>query len=95
MDLDYDPRIPSELLRTVEREARRLGLPLRRIELLGQDRAVARTFVRAAEDGRGEAHLEAVDWERLERILRARVHARELMTFPDGAPDLPGILPVG
>lgn len=95
MDLDYDPRIPSDLLRSVEREARRLGVPLRRIELLGQDRAVARNFVRASEEGRGADHLETVDWERLERILRARVHAREAMTFPRGAPDLPGILPVG
>lgn len=95
MDLDYDPRIPDDLLRDLERAARELGLPLHVIELLGQDRAVARGFLEACTNDRGPAFMDEVDLDRLERVLEARQHAERLARSPRGVPDLPGFLPVG
>lgn len=72
MDLDYDPVLEQPLVDDLERAALRIGLPLERLELLGQDAAVARTFVRAADAGDADALLDEVDWEGLEIVLTRR-----------------------
>jgi hypothetical protein len=94
VDLDYDNRIPDDTLRTMEEEGRKMGLPLHRIELLGQDRAVVRGFNKAVEEGNARSYLDEVDWDRLERIHEAREHARRLGESPQGVPDLPGLHPM-
>lgn len=94
MDLDYDTRIPDEMLRTLEERGRSLGLPLHRIELLGQDRTVVRAFNRAVDEGNARSYLDEVDWDRLERVREAREHARRLGASPQGVPDLPGLHPL-
>lgn len=56
----------------VERQARRLGLALSTLELLGQDAKVARDFLRAARRGQGLAFVDKLDHTALERVLSAR-----------------------
>lgn len=93
MDLNYNHRISDRVLREMERLARAAGLPLHVIELLGQEGAVARAFIRAARRDESESFLDRLDLHRLESLLTAR---EEGDGSPTGATavDLPGILPV-
>lgn len=71
-DLSYSPGIGPRLVKEVERQARRFGLPLSTLELLGQDAKVARDFVRAARRGRAREFVDLLDATALERALTAR-----------------------
>lgn len=93
MDLAFDPTLDDGLVEDLRRAAADVGLPLERLELLGQDRAVARAFVEAAAHGSGQAMLAHVDWDRLEAVrvrrrdsVRAWVDllAPEPATAPEG-----------
>lgn len=67
MDMDYNPQITEEVVAELERAAREVGLPLHRLELLGQDPAMAAAFVESVDDGYHEDFLDVMDWESLER----------------------------
>lgn len=72
LELDYDPRLDGQTLARLEEAAAAVGLPLERLELIGQDAAVARAFVRAVDDGRAEAMLDDVDWDGLDATRTSR-----------------------
>lgn len=71
LELDYSPHVPLAELHALEQVARRVGLPLHELELLGQDRALAAAFVAAHSEGQEKAFLEEVDWDHLE-VLRGK-----------------------
>lgn len=72
MELSYHPGVGAKLMGEVERQARRIGLPLSTLELIGQDAKVARDFLRAARKGQGPAFVDRLDRLALERLLAAR-----------------------
>lgn len=72
MHLDFDPRLHDNLRAALRRSARRVGLSLDRLELLGQDPHAATGFVRSVASGRSDAFLEGVDWRHLEARLDGR-----------------------
>lgn len=72
MDLDYDPRLSKTVVQRLEDAARRTGLALDRLELLGQDTAIAEVFADRVDAGRGQTFLADVDWSALEALRRRR-----------------------
>lgn len=72
MKLSYHPGVPERFIEEMERAARRLGLPLDKVELIGQDPKVARDFLRAVRSGKGAAFVDGLDERALERLLAAR-----------------------
>lgn len=73
MNLDYDPTLSEGLVARLEEAARGVGLPLHRIELLGQDAVTAQGFVRSVRAGDVENYLDQVDFERLAALRGERV----------------------
>jgi hypothetical protein len=71
LDLDYAPHVPMATLHRLEAAARRMGLPLHQLELLGQDANVAEGFVMACMLGDSENFCLAVDWQELEERREA------------------------
>lgn len=74
LNLGYGPAVARGRLVDLERYARRNGLDLETLELLGQNPAVVEAFLHAAADGRARAFVEALDFGslRLERKMRAQ-----------------------
>lgn len=85
MDLDYENTLSRQMIDALEEAARSVGLPLREVELIGQDPNVARGFVDSVRGGRHVDFLEGVDWTRLERRLR-RGAVAEPAVSPDPDP---------
>lgn len=75
MQIEYSPHLDEALIADLEAAARRVGLALERLELLGQDEDIARSFVEAVECGMHETFLEIVSWDRLEDTLDRRRRA--------------------
>lgn len=76
--------------------ARRAGVPLWQLELLGQDEAVAQAFIQAARQGDAHAYMRDVEWDVLETRYQAR-RRREQGRFwqrPRLTPSFPEILPI-
>ncbi len=74
MTLDCRYAVAPRLVLEIEKQVRRLGLPLATLELLGQDGRIARDFLRSARLGRAREFLDALDSTALERALAAREH---------------------
>lgn len=72
MDIEFDPTIEADLISDLRDAAADFGLPLERLELLGQDGAVAHAFVDAVADGRAQTMLDHVDWDRLATVRTRR-----------------------
>lgn len=69
LDLDYAPSLSPELICELERAARWIGLPLRELELLGQDPERAEAFVESVDKDKHDALLDTIDWHALEQKL--------------------------
>lgn len=69
MELDYAATLDDRLIHRLEEAARGIGLPLRELELIGQDRSLARSFVESVKAGEHERFLDRVDWSSLRRRL--------------------------
>jgi hypothetical protein len=69
--------VPRATLTALEQAARRYGLDLESLELLGQDAEAAKGFIAAFKQGLAKRYLETVDFEEL-RLTR---HTRE--RFPE------------
>lgn len=82
MEIAYAPTVPDPIQEQLEQAARRTGLSLGRLELLGQDLILAMAYVEAVHAGTHEAFVETVDWERLGSIYRSRKQAREHLVVP-------------
>lgn len=82
MEIAYAPTLPAPIRTDLEQAARRTGLALGRLELLGQDLVLALAFVESVHAGTHEAFLQEVDWDRLEAFYRARKQAREHLAVP-------------
>ncbi len=96
MDLDLHPALPLEVRMDLTEAARRVGVPLWQLELLGQDEAVAQAFIRAARQGNGQAYMRDVEWDVLEARYQAR-RRREQGRFwqrPRLTPSFPELLPI-
>jgi hypothetical protein len=61
LTLDYDAGVPEAKLVAMEQHAKRLGLPLATLEMLGQDEALCDAFIRAAAAGHGAAFARALE----------------------------------
>jgi len=72
VQLDYDPSVPRDLLVRVERRARRLGVPLGTLELLGQDPGVAAAFLATRRAPAARTFVDTLDLARLESLRTAR-----------------------
>lgn len=72
MELAYSPSLTDALIARLEEAARGVGLPLREIELIGQDRHLARAFVDSVQSGDHDAFLSSVDWDGLHARLVER-----------------------
>jgi hypothetical protein len=72
MELAYSPSLTDALIARLEEAARGVGLPLREIELLGQDPHIARAFVDSVQAGDHDAFLASVDWDALHARLAER-----------------------
>lgn len=72
MELAYAPSLTDALIARLEEAARGVGLPLREIELLGQDPHIARAFVDSVQSGDHDAFLTGVDWDGLYARLQDR-----------------------
>jgi hypothetical protein len=72
MELAYAPSMPDGLIARLEEAARGVGLPLREIELLGQDRFLARAFVDSVRAGDHDTFLSGVDWDALHERMQGR-----------------------
>lgn len=75
MQIEYSPHLEEALIEDLEAAAGRVGLPLERLELIGQDEDIARSFIEAVECGMHETFLEIVSWDRLEDTLEQRRRA--------------------
>lgn len=76
MELAYAPSLSDGLIARLEEAARAVGLPLERIELLGQDPTLADGFVDSVRAGDHERFLDRVEWTRLQQRLADRgLHA--------------------
>lgn len=62
----------STLITEVERQSRRLGLPLATSEILREHPKLARDFLRAVREGRARRFLDSLDVAFLERALADR-----------------------
>ncbi|MDX1611953.1 MAG: hypothetical protein R3185_06250 [Candidatus Thermoplasmatota archaeon] len=80
MNLAYAASLSPELICELERAARWTGLPLRELELLGQDPEHARAFVDHVARGTHATFLDQVAWTSLENALHDQVAQREPMT---------------
>lgn len=69
LNLAYNSAIPEALLVEMEREAKRVGLPLATLERLGQSERLCQAFVSAAREG---------DRERSEFLASLIREAREM-----------------
>lgn len=72
MELDYSPELPVGLLADLERACARHGVPLGKLELLGQDPVSAQLFVESAHAGQADVFLAATDWDLLEAMHDTR-----------------------
>lgn len=72
MDLNYPTSLIDPLRDDLEAAARRVGLALADLELLGQDPATAMAFTCAVAAGEHAAFLDSVDWERLDACRTGR-----------------------
>lgn len=61
LTLGYHPTIPASKLFAMEGHAKRLGLPLAALEMLGRDEAVCDAFLRAAAAGDGVAFARSLE----------------------------------
>jgi len=85
MELAYAPSLTDALIARLEEAARGVGLPLREIELLGQDRHMAQAFVDSVQAGDHDRFLSSVDWDELqERLADRRREAAPLDSLPRG-----------
>jgi hypothetical protein len=71
MNLDYSPQLDAFTIARLEAAARRTGLSLDGLELLGQDAQAAWGYAAAVDAGTHEAFLARVDWNALEARLRS------------------------
>lgn len=71
MNLDYTSSLSSQAVEALEEAARGIGLPLRKLELLGQDVETAEAFVEHVRAGEHERFLDEVDWEALDERREA------------------------
>lgn len=83
LGLDMNHRdVPEWVLKELELRARRIGLPLSELELLGQDFDMTAAFIDAADKGEPWEFLATVDFERLAQILHGReTRMTELTSF--------------
>ncbi|PSG98383.1 hypothetical protein BRD56_00135 [Thermoplasmatales archaeon SW_10_69_26] len=88
MELAYAPSLPDGLIARLEEAARGVGLPLREIELLGQDRYLARAFVEAVRGGDHDVFLSGVDWDALYERLEGRGLEPPEGPFAGPSPDM-------
>jgi hypothetical protein len=97
MNLDFHPGLPLEVRVDIKEAGREAGLPLWRMELLGQDETTAVEFANAARRGEVDAFLEEVDWDVLEARYqdRRRKESGAFWQRPNMTPAFPEILPVG
>lgn len=72
LDVDHAPDVPLSTLEALEQAARRTGLPLGDLELLGQTPESAQGFVSACQADAVPEYLESVDWDRLEAMRQER-----------------------
>lgn len=96
MELDFHPGLPLEVRTDLEEAGRQAGIPLWRLELIGQDETTATEFTQAVRRGQASAFLEDVDWDVLEARYQAR-RRREGGRFwqrPNMTPAFPEILPM-
>lgn len=96
MDVDFHPGLPLEVRVDLEEAARGAGLPLWKLELIGQDETTATEFTQAVRRGEVQAFLEQVDWDVLEARYQGR-RRREQGRFwqrPNMTPAFPEILPM-
>lgn len=83
MELAYAPSLTDGLIARLEEAARGVGLPLREIELLGQDRHLAQAFVDSVQAGDHDAFLTSVDWDQLHgRLAQRRVETGSAIAPP-------------
>lgn len=97
MDLDFHPGLPLEVRVDLKEAGRQAGLPLWKLELIGQDEAAAMEFTQAARRGEVQDFLGEVDWDVLEARYQDR-RRREDGAFwqrPNMTPAFPEILPTG
>lgn len=80
----------------LEEAGRRAGVPLWRLELLGQDETTALEFTQAARRGEEQALLETVDWDVLEARFQSRKRSEggRFWSRPNMTPGFPEILPM-
>lgn len=69
IDLDYAAELTDTTIDRLEEAARTVGLPLRELELIGQDAELADAFIESVQSGRHQAFVDGVDWTRLEGKL--------------------------
>lgn len=84
MDLDYHATLTTPLIDRLEEAARAVGLPLREVELLGQDADVAEAFVASVEEGSHAVFLDELDWARLKGRLHDAAARRSRASFVSG-----------
>lgn len=82
MEFDYAPSLSSTLIANLEEAARGIGLPLREIELLGQDPYLAQAFVDSVRAGDHDVFLSGIDWDDLHGRLMDRTIAAPEPSFP-------------
>lgn len=78
MRLDYDPRVSARLLTAMESRARRFGLDLATVELLGQDRRIAQRFLGAKDAADAQAFVARLDRGTLEARRQSRSLAADV-----------------
>jgi hypothetical protein len=82
MNLNYAPVLSEELVYELERAAQWNGLPLDRLELLGQDPETAQAFVDHVAQGQADAYLDTVHWQRLEALRESRTNPQPVTQAP-------------
>jgi len=79
----WNQEVPVALYKQMERHARRLGLPMDTIEVLGLDSAVCSEFVKHAEAGAADLFLAELDVDEVRAASQRR--APLLTVFDDAA----------
>ncbi len=72
LGLAYDSRVDPHIIARLEGAARRVGLPLGDVELLGQSEVASMAFVSAVEGGKIRDFLATFDWAPLEAAMEVR-----------------------